>query len=147
MDNAFRYVINNGLTLSSLYPFSSTSSTISSSCKYSRLTMPSYSIKSSKIIFNDCSALKAQLLSRPVTVVISADIGFVFYSSGVLNRCGERINHAIQLVGYFKNATNSYYIGRNSWGVSWGMQGDVEIDAEVEDGNLCNVCTYPQYVE
>jgi C1A family cysteine protease len=78
-------------------------------------------------------------------VVISADVNFIFYKSGILNTCGEIINHAIQLVGIIKNSTSNYYIGRNSWGVQWGDGGYVYIDSKIKNGNLCNVCTYPQY--
>lgn len=79
-------------------------------------------------------------------MVVSVNIAFVFYSSGVLNSCGTEINHAIQLVGYYKDSNQAYYIGKNSWGVAWGDQGFVKIDANMNAGNLCNVCAYPQYV-
>jgi hypothetical protein len=36
-------------------------------------------------------------------VVISANIAFIFYQSGILNSCGSVINHALQLVGIVKN--------------------------------------------
>ena len=73
------------------------------------------------------------------------NIAFLFYSEGVLNSCGEDINHAIQLVGYYKDESREYYVGKNSWGVAWGEKGFVKIDARVKGGNLCNVCAYPQY--
>ena len=31
------------------------------------------------------------------------------------------VNHAIQIVGY--NLTGNYYIIKNSWGTSWGVNG------------------------
>ena len=55
-----------------------------------------------------------------MTVVVSVDLSFIFYGDGVLNTCGENINHAIQLVGYYKDQGRNYYIGKNSWGVGWG---------------------------
>lgn len=82
---------------------------------------------------------------RPVTVVVSVDINFLFYRSGVLNVCGKNINHALQLVGYYKDANTAYYIGKNSWGTMWGQQGFVQIDANIQNGNLCSICEYPQY--
>jgi len=78
-------------------------------------------------------------------VVVSADINFLFYRSGVLNVCGKNINHALQLVGYYKDKKTAYYIGKNSWGTNWGQQGFVHIDANIQNGNLCSVCEYPQY--
>lgn len=74
------------------------------------------------------------------------NIGFIFYSSGILNSCGTDINHAIQLVGYYKDSNQAYYIGKNSWGTAWGENGFIKIDALKNGGNLCSVCAYPQYV-
>lgn len=143
MDSAFRYVINNGITTNSFYPYQATTN----SCSFQKTTMQSYSIKSSKIIYNDCSALTSLLQKQPVTVVVSVNIFFIFYSEGILNSCGTVINHAIQLVGYYKDSQKAYYVGKNSWGPEWGQKGFVNIDANVQNGNLCNVCAYPQYVE
>jgi len=143
MNNAFQYIIANGITLSSLYPYTQSTST----CRYNRATMQSFSISTSKVFYNDCSALQTLLKSKPTTVVISADMSFIFYSSGVLNTCGTSINHAVQLIGFYKDSQQSYYIGKNSWGTSWGQNGFIKIDATVQNGNLCNVCTYPQYIE
>ena len=108
--------------------------------------MQSYSIKRSKIIYSDCPSLQNILQKHPVTVVVSVDLSFIFYSEGVLNTCGEKINHAIQLVGYYKDKEKSYYVGKNSWGKSWGDNGFIKIDALKRNGNLCDVCAYPQYV-
>jgi hypothetical protein len=143
MDNAFKYVIDNGITLSSLYAYTQNTA----NCRYSRTSMQSFTISSSKILFNDCPALQTLLKTKPTTVVISADMNFIFYSSGILNNCGSTINHAVQLVGFYKDSQKSYYIGKNSWGTAWGQNGFINIDATVQNGNLCNVCTYPQYVE
>jgi hypothetical protein len=107
--------------------------------------MPHFSISKSNIIYGSCSALAEILTQRPVSVVISANIAFIFYQSGILNSCGTTINHALQLVGMVKNETYGYYIGKNSWGNSWGMLGYVYIDSQQEGGNLCSVCAYPQY--
>ncbi len=63
----------------------------------------------------------------------------------MLNVCGKNINHALQLVGYYKDENTAYYIGKNSWGNIWGQQGFVHIDANIQNGNLCSVCEYPQY--
>ena len=109
--------------------------------------MKSFSISRSRILFSDCPGLKKELGRQPVTVVISADLSFIFYGEGILNTCGEEINHAIQLVGYYKDSSKSYYIGKNSWGVAWGQRGFIKIDANAKQGNLCSVCAYPQFIE
>lgn len=116
MDNAFKYIMANGITLDSIYPYTRSTST----CRYNRATMQSFSISNSKIIFNDCSALQTLIKNKTSTVVISADMSFIFYSQGILNTCGTTINHAIQIIGFYKDSQQSYYIGKNSWGTSWG---------------------------
>lgn len=57
MDSAFRYVISNGITTNSFYPYQATTN----SCSFQKTTMQSYSIKNSKILYNDCSALTSLL--------------------------------------------------------------------------------------
>ena len=56
---------------------------------------------------------------------------FQSYSSGVFvdSTCGNNKNpmnpnHAVNIVGYGTSSTGQdYYILRNTWGTSWGMQG------------------------
>lgn len=64
------------------------------------------------------SQLKAAAALGPVSVSIDADDNFRHYVSGVLNKCGTSLNHAVNVVGYGKDATTSqeYWIVRNSWG-------------------------------
>lgn len=141
MDNAFKYVVKEGITVQSVYPFQQKVK----KCGFSKSTMPGFTITGSQIIYNDCSALTDILQKRPVSVVISANPSFIFYKQGILNDCGSTINHALQLVGLIKNSKQGYYIGKNSWGTNWGQSGYVFIDSLVKNGNLCNVCSYPQY--
>jgi C1A family cysteine protease len=56
-----------------------------------------------------------------VSIAIEADqSSFQLYKSGVFTgNCGTSLDHAVALVGY----TDSYYILRNSWGLSWGQSG------------------------
>lgn len=50
-------------------------------------------------------------------------------------------DHSIVLVGYGTNATTGmdYWIGRNSWGTKWGMQGYFVIKRGI---NLCGIERY-----
>ena len=141
MNNAYQYVAQAGITLESYYPFQQGTR----ECTYDPTKMPHFSIKGSMVLQGDCSALLGILKERPVSVVISANPSFIFYQSGILNSCGESINHAIQLVGAVRNGDKGYYIGKNSWGTSWGDNGFVLINSLMSSGNLCNVCSYPQY--
>lgn len=141
MNNAYQYVASAGITLESYYQYQQGTK----ECIYDPTKMPHFSIKGSNVLQGDCNALLGILKERPVSVVISANPSFIFYQSGILNYCGESINHAIQLVGAVRNGDNAYYIGKNSWGTSWGDNGFVLINSLMSGGNLCNVCSYPQY--
>ncbi len=60
-----------------------------------------------------------------VTTVIDATNSFMSYHSGVFNHCKtegpDQANHMVAIVGW--NEAGGYWIGRNSWGDSWGMGG------------------------
>jgi len=61
------------------------------------------------------------------------------YKSGIMDfACPKNLNHAILVVGYAPN----YYIVRNSWGASWGLQGYVNM---VRGKNLCGIGNEPSY--
>ena len=57
-------------------------------------------------------------------MAVALDAGpYSGYKGGILgcNAGGKSISHAVQAVGY--NAEGNYWIVRNSWGRSWGMNG------------------------
>ena len=51
----------------------------------------------------------------PVSVCVDAT-NWSFYSTGVFDNCGERLNHAVLLVGYVDDLKGKYWIVKNSWG-------------------------------
>jgi cathepsin L len=145
MINAYNYVIKNPISIEKDYPYIGETQT----CQTNLLRLANFTIKSSESIVNDCPGLKNIIKSHPVSVVISADTNFIFYQSGILNVCGNVVNHAVQIVGIVENrtpnATKGYYIGKNSWGTSWGESGFFRLDSQANDGNLCDVCLFVQY--
>jgi C1A family cysteine protease len=70
--------------------------------------------------------LKTLLNYAPVGVVMYANYGFIYYSSGVYYGCPSNyvsqyyINHAVVIIGY---DTNGNWIIKNQWGTSWGENG------------------------
>ena len=87
------------------------------------------------------SALLSALNSQPVSVTVDAgEIGFQFYSNGVINHgCYGQINHAVLATGYGTAADGTkYWRIKNSWGASWGESGYFNLERGVgSQGDAC----------
>lgn len=71
------------------------------------------------------------LQEKPIAVMMVATFNFQQYKSGIFSCQPSEmdqslINHGVQVVGY--NATGKYYIIKNSWGTTWGMDGFGYVD-------------------
>ncbi|XP_072396219.1 cathepsin K-like isoform X2 [Diabrotica undecimpunctata] len=69
---------------------------------------------------------KAVALRGPVSVIINVTPNFQFYVSGVFDddNCNpDQLNHSALVVGYGISNGQYYWIVKNSWGTSWGMNG------------------------
>lgn len=64
---------------------------------------------------------KAITLYSSASVTIAADNALSGYRSGVFHGNSRSINHMVDIVGWSK--AGGYWIMRNSWGESWGMNG------------------------
>lgn len=87
------------------------------------------------------NAIMNALNSQPVSVAIEADtLTFQTYTSGTItsSRCGTTLDHAVQAVGYNSSGLTPYYLVRNSWGSSWGMDGYVQIGMTSGKG-ICGI--------
>ena len=74
-----------------------------------------------------CSSSKLQeMVSRGVVVAHIASDNDIMknYQSGVIGSgCTGDANHFVNIVGYNLNPKKNYFIGRNSWGHTWGEDG------------------------
>ncbi|GAU49017.1 hypothetical protein TSUD_285040 [Trifolium subterraneum] len=63
---------------------------------------------------------------RPVTIVVCIGPKFRRYTGGIF-RCGLRKieYHALLVVGYGKSDEGEYWICKNFWGDTWGVNGYV----------------------
>lgn len=128
MDNAFKYVRDNGIVTETEYPYKAvkqTCKTNSGSFKISGYT----DIKS-------CNDLANALTGRPISVACDAT-NWSRYSSGVFSNCGTRLNHGILLVGM----SDDYWKVKNSWSSSWGENGFIRLAR----GNTCGICNAASY--
>lgn len=95
---------------------------------------------------DNCQLLVDVLQTRPLSVAVAADAFYWgFYKSGVLNQCSGNINHGVVVTGVKNSGTDNYWIVKNSWGTDWGESGYVRVDRSQNNGNLCDICSYPQY--
>jgi C1A family cysteine protease len=132
MDAAFWYVIDNGIALDSVYPYTGKDG----KCKYNS-TMKAFGINDcAEVAANKSAALKSAVYTQPVAISVEADTAqFQFYSKGVFTgKCGTDLDHGIVLTGYGTLDGKDFWKCKNSWGASWGQQGYILITRDNNDG-------------
>jgi cathepsin L len=75
--------------------------------------------------------LKAVAHTGPTAISVAADT-WNAYGEGILDDCNKDavINHAVVLIGYGKDRKRDntpYWLIKNSWGLSWGENGNIRI--------------------
>jgi len=162
MDNAFNYVIVNGICDESSYPYMGMKDSMRKTIKrYISSCYTKNMCNSSNIRIqiqscvnvppnNEEELLKAVSIG-PVSIAIEADT-FVFqsYSSGVItgNQCGTNVDHGVLIVGYGIENNIPYWLVKNSWGKSWGDKGYVKIERNTDGSNgpgVCGIATHASF--
>lgn len=144
MGAAFQYAHDFGMMSESAYPYTG----VDGKCNYDKKNTVATPKGDANVATNNALALKTAISDGPVSVAIEADtFVFQFYSGGILNSkaCGTNLDHGVVAVGYGVDATGkAYYIVRNSWGPSWGLQGYINI-AIVDGAGICGIQMEPVY--
>lgn len=142
--NAYNYVIaNKGITTESNYPYQAKDGL----CNKSKASQVSASIVSKfNVPANSPSALQAAVAQQPTSVSVEADQAiWQSYQSGVVTSgCGTNLDHDILAIGYDTTGSTPFWIVKNSWGVSWGMSGYIQIAITSGDG-VCGINMTPGY--
>jgi cathepsin L len=147
MTQAFQYVITNGgIDTEASYPYTSGAGVVGK-CKYSAANIGATATGYTSIPTGSESALQnASALQGPISVAMDASLNsFQLYKSGIYAPAGcssTALDHGVLAVGY-GTSTAAYWIVKNSWGTTWGMQGYFELARN--DNNMCGIATMASF--
>ncbi|XP_053625279.1 cathepsin S-like [Plodia interpunctella] len=120
-------------------------------CKIDNMTR-TYTIKGfTDITPNSINAIKVALVNHgPITTSVHASNEFSLYAGGVFYtseadcpKSTNMLNHEVVIVGYGEENGDEFWIVKNSWGPTWGIDGYMHIAAR---DNVCGIETEPTYV-
>ena len=148
MDNAFKYIIDNGLCSEESYPYQGVQGICQSSDCNTVVRLKDYS----DIKPNDEKILKRAVAQQPVSVAIQANLSsFHFYKSGVYQdtNCGDDLDHGVLIVGYGTDKIHGldYWLVKNSWSDKWGENGYVRIlrNYDGSESGMCGIASQPSF--
>ncbi|CAG7825242.1 unnamed protein product [Allacma fusca] len=145
MDNAFRYIKDNGgIDTEDTYPYEAKDD----KCRYKKRDKGADDKGFVDIPEgNEDKLMKAVATAGPVSVAIDASHeSFQFYSEGVYydKDCSSTdLDHGVLVVGYGTENGQDYWLVKNSWGTSWGLDGFIKI-ARNRD-NQCGIASSASY--
>jgi C1A family cysteine protease len=142
MELAMMYTKSNPLELESDYPYTGKGG-LFRSCKYDSSKGKVSASTETMVKSGNADQLKAAIAQGPVSVAIEADqTAFQLYKSGVLTTgCGTSLDHGVLAVGYGTENGEDYFLVKNSWGSSWGMDGYIKIGAN----DVCGILEQPVF--
>ncbi|XP_054546083.1 cathepsin O [Talpa occidentalis] len=87
---------------------------------------------------------KALLSFGPMIAVVDA-VSWQDYLGGIIqHHCSSgEANHAVLITGFDKTGSTPYWIVRNSWGSSWGVDGYAHVKM---GGNICGIADSVSFV-
>jgi len=149
MDNAFTWAKKNGGVCSEAdYAYYSGTTKSAGTCAQSKCTIDAKvaPVSYTDVTTNSDAALMSALAQQPVSVAIEADqSAFQLYKSGVFTAaCGTNLDHGVLAVGYGTLNGVDYYKVKNSWGVTWGMDGYILLQRGVsQKQGQCGILSGP----
>jgi len=140
MDNAFEWVIKNGLCTESSYSYKAKAGTCQKGCSSATKITGFKDVPK-----GDEDSLMKAVNVNPVSIAIEADqSSFQFYSGGVMDgTCGKQLDHGVLLVGYGTDNGKDYWKIKNSWGATWGEQGYIRVIRGKDICGLADSASYP----
>jgi len=145
MDQGFQYVKdNNGIDSEECYPYKA----VDDSCHYDASCDSAEVTGYTDVPSGDEDSLKEAVASvGPVSVAIDAShMSFQLYESGVYDEpscSSSELDHGVLVVGYGTEDGKDYWLVKNSWGDSWGLQGYIKMSRN--KSNQCGIATSASY--
>lgn len=133
MQDAFKYVIRNGITTEDKYPYIAKDESCKSKAGLFKITgFKNVPHKSSTALSTACDA-------QTVSVSIDAE-NIMKYKSGIFDNksCGTQLDHGVLLVGY----DSGVWKVKNSWGPAWGESGYIRFSRSANSdaqGGICGI--------
>jgi len=136
--DAFKYIIKaGGLESESAYPYIG----VDAKCKFQAsqivANISSWVWVSRSASTEDTQMFNYVATTGPVSVCVDA-APWQYYTGGVLKRCGDQIDHAVQATGFSVQSGLNVWNVRNSWGADWGENGYIWLE---RGKNLCAIAT------
>ena len=147
MDNAFKYIIQNGLCSNVSYPYNGTDGQCQNQTCNKRIHIDTYY----DVPPNNEKQLEKAVLKQPVSVAIQANRqSFQLYKKGIYSDpdCGDDLDHGVLVVGYgYDNYYDmKYWIIKNSWGTHWGENGYMRMAKDITSTEgQCGIAMDPSY--
>jgi len=134
MDNAFEYIVQNGLCLNTSYPYNATDG----QCQNQTCVKKVHIDKYYDVPQNSETQLERVVAKQPVSVAIQANLqSFQLYKQGIYSdpECGGQLDHGVLAVGYGYDPIYEmeYWLVKNSWGPQWGEKGYIRMAKDIEN--------------
>lgn len=145
MKGAFQYIkANGGIDTDKSYPYEARVGT----CRYNPQYRGATDEGFMAIKAGDEYALKTAVATQgPCSVAIDdSHESFKQYSHGIYREeeCSQdRLNHGVLVIGYGVEDGSAYWLVKNSWGISWGMEGYFKLARD--ENNMCGVASQASY--
>jgi len=146
MDSAFKYVMSSGGDDTEVYyPYTARSS---HTCNFNASEIGGSITNFVDVTQGDEVALQEAVATiGPISVAIDASsFKFQLYHSGVYDNwlcSSQNLDHGVLAVGYGVLEDKKYWLVKNSWGKTWGMDGYILMSKDKK--NQCGIATAASY--
>lgn len=142
--NAYDYIKSaGGIELERDYPYYARDM----QCKFNKMRVAAKVKGGRRVLPHEYSLQDAVAKVGPISVGIDASQpSFRHYSGTTIYdepNCTQNLDHAVLVVGYGTENGRDYWLVKNSWGPSWGLNGYIKMSRN--KNNQCGIATMATY--